>query len=310
MPNNHPKKLIVVAGPTAVGKTITAIQLAQYFHTEIISADSRQFYKELKIGTAAPSAEELSAVPHHFIGHLSIHDYYNASRFENDVLKLLEQLFKTYDVVIMVGGSGLYIDAVCKGIDDLPDIPIQTRNHLKQQFQQKGIEYLQQTLEKYDPEYYQQVDLQNHSRLLRALEIIFVSGKTVSELRNQATRKRNFDIIEIGLCLDRPILIERIHHRIDQMLQNGLLDEVEEYYPMRHLNALNTVGYKEFFKWKEGKISFEQAVEDLKTDTRRYAKRQMTWFRRYEKMQWFSPMEIKKIETYCDNIINLNTFAK
>lgn len=300
---NNNNTLIVIEGPTAVGKTTTAILLAKQFNTEIISADSRQFYKELKIGTAAPTQEELNEIPHHFVGNLSIHDYYNASRFENDVLQLLPKIFNKNNVVVMVGGSGLYIDAVCKGINDLPDIPKDFRESLKLQYQENGIEYLQNLLKQHDPEYYNQVDLNNYSRLLRALEVFFVSGKTFSELRAKPTQNRDFQIIEIGLALDRAVLNERIHQRVDSMLQNGLLDEVKEQFHNRHLNALNTVGYKELFEWMEEKTSFEQAIENIKTNTRRYAKRQMTWFRKNKQINWFSPIDQNKIFDFCFNII-------
>ncbi|MDD4847532.1 MAG: tRNA (adenosine(37)-N6)-dimethylallyltransferase MiaA [Bacteroidales bacterium] len=306
--HQHSNFLIVVEGPTAVGKTSIAILLAQHFQTEIISADSRQFYRELKIGTAAPTIVELAVAPHHFVGHLSVHDYYNVSRFEQDVLHLLPQLFEQHQVVIMVGGSGLYLDAVCKGINDLPDIPEDLRNDLKQKWKNNGIEYLQKMLQQYDPEYFQQVDIHNHSRLIRALEVILVSGKTFSELRAVPTAQRPFQTIHLGLCLERQQLIDRIHHRVEMMLQNGLIDEVREQYPNKNLNALNTVGYKELFEWMDGKVSQEQAIENLKTNTRRYAKRQMTWFRRNEAITWFDPSDIDKIIHFCDRNFTENNY--
>jgi len=280
------KRLIVIVGPTAIGKTAMAIRLAQHYGTEIISADSRQFYKELKIGVAAPSDAELAAVPHHFIGHLSIHDYYNASRFEKDAIQKITSLFEKHDIVVMTGGSGLYIDAVCNGIDELPDPPPELRAELQTLFQQEGIEALQKLLQTHDPEYYRTVDTKNPARLLRALEVCITAGQPYSTLRTQSLEERPFEVILIGLHCERALLNERIHHRVDEMIATGLLDEVEQLFPVRHLNALNTVGYKELFAWKEGKISFEQAVEDIKTNTRRYAKRQMTWFRKNPNIRW------------------------
>ena len=280
-----------MVGPTAIGKTAMAIRLAQRYRTEIISADSRQFYKELKIGVAAPSETELAAATHHFIGHISIYDYYNAARFEKDALQKLQQLFENHDVVVMTGGSGLYIDAVCNGIDELPDPSPELRAELKTLFQQEGVEALQKMLQTHDPEYYRTVDANNPARLLRALEVSITAGQPYSSLRAQTLEKRPFSVIFIGLHCERALLNERIHRRVDAMIASGLLDEVEQLFPVRHLNALNTVGYKELFAWKEGKISFEQAVEDIKTNTRRYAKRQMTWFRKNSAIRWVSPEE-------------------
>lgn len=280
------KRLVVVVGPTASGKTATAIALAQHYKTEIISADSRQFYKELKIGTAAPTPEELAAARHHFVGHLSIHDYYNASRFENDAVRKIEELFTDHDVVVMTGGSGLYIDAVCNGIDELPDPSPELREELKQLFETEGIAPLQEMLLKHDPEYYQVVDLKNSKRLLRALEVSITAGKPYSSLRSRRTEPRNFETVLIGLYCERDILNKRIHDRVDAMLEQGLLEEAMQYYPVRHLNALNTVGYKELYEWKAGNVDFEQAVENIKTNTRRYAKRQMTWFRKNSNIRW------------------------
>ena len=289
------KYLVVVVGPTAVGKTAMAIRLAQHYGTEIISADSRQFYKELKIGVAAPSDAELATATHHFIGHLSIYDYYNVSRFEKDALQKIQSLFENHDVVVMTGGSGLYIDAVCNGIDELPDPPPELRTELKTLLQKEGVEALQKLLQTHDPEYYRTVDTKNPARLLRALEICMTAGQPYSSLRAQKLEKRPFEVIYTGLHCERALLNERIHRRVDEMIAAGLLDEVEQLFPMRHLNALNTVGYKELFAWKEGKISFEQAVEDIKTNTRRYAKRQMTWFRKNIGIHWFLPTQWEEI---------------
>jgi len=291
---NH-KYLVVVVGPTAIGKTSMAIRLAQHFHTEIISADSRQFYRELKIGVAAPSDAELAAAKHHFIGHLSIYDYYSAARFETDALQTIQSLFENHEIVVMTGGSGLYIDAVCNGIDELPDPTPELRTKLKMIFQKEGIETLQKMLQSLDPEYYLTVDNKNPVRLLRALEVCITSGKPYSSLRSQISDERPFKTIFIGLHCERALLNERIHRRVENMLSSGLLDEIEQFFPVRHLNALNTVGYKELFAWKEGKISFEQAVEDIKTNTRRYAKRQMTWFRKNADIHWFLTEEWDEI---------------
>ena len=280
------KRLIVIAGPTASGKTATSIALARHYNTGIISADSRQFYRELKIGTAAPTPEELAAAKHHFIGHLSIYDYYNASQFEQDAIGTIEDIFTRHDVIIMTGGSGLYIDAVCNGIDDLPDPSPELRGELKLLFEQQGIDPLQEMLLKYDPEYYRIVDLNNSKRILRALEVSITAGKPYSLLRNKVPKKRSFEVTTIGLYCERDILNNRIHDRVDLMLKNGLLEEAMEYYPVKHLNALNTVGYKELYAWKDGIVDFAQAIEDIKTNTRRYAKRQMTWFRKNKDIQW------------------------
>lgn len=289
------KKLIVIAGPTAVGKTSFAIELAQQLNTEIISADSRQFYKEITIGTAKPTANELALVPHHFISNLSISDYYNVSKFENEVLVLLEKLFLTYDTVVMVGGSGLYIDAVCKGIDDLPDADDKLRSDLKNQFNKKGIEPLLKELQKLDPAYYEIVDKANPNRVLRALEVIKETGKTFTELRKNSKKERTFEIIKFCLNRERKELFERISIRVDQMIDEGLLEEVKSQIHNRKLNALNTVGYKEMYKYLDGEISLEQAITDLKTNSRRYAKRQLTWFKRDDSYCWIHPNQLDEV---------------
>lgn len=281
--------LIVILGPTAIGKTTMAIKLAQALDAEIISSDSRQFYKELKIGVAAPSDEELKAAPHHFIGHLSIHDYYNVSAYEQDVLKFLDSYFQKKNVVVMVGGSGLYIDAVCNGIDDFPDADDKLRNTLKEQYQNEGIDSLKVQLKELDPVYYEVVDLNNPKRIIRALEVCLATGKPFSEQRKNKSVEREFNIIKIGLTRPRNELNEIIHKRVDIMFEMGLLDEVKGLYPNKNLNALNTVGYKEIFNYLDGEWSLDLAIEKIKTHTRRYAKRQMTWFKRDENIQWFSP---------------------
>jgi tRNA dimethylallyltransferase len=289
------KKLFVITGPTAIGKTSLAIDIAKKLDTEIISADSRQFYKELKIGVAAPSDEELSAVKHHFVGHLSITDYYNVSRFEQDVLAFLERFFKTNDNAVMVGGSGLYIDAVCKGIDDLPDPDENLRQNLKENLKTNGIEHLQQLLQELDPDYFDIVDLNNPNRLLRALEVIIQTGETYTSLRNSQPRKRDFEIIKIGLNRPRVELVEIIEKRVDSMIADGLVEEIRSLEKHRGVNALKTVGYQEIFSYFDGTFTLDEAIEKIKTNTRRYAKRQITWFKRDKDINWFLPAERKRI---------------
>ena len=295
---NSGKYLVVIAGPTAVGKTDFSIRLAQQCKTEIISADSRQFYDEMSIGTAKPDQQQLSEVKHHFIGHLSIHDYYNVSRFENDALQVLHKLFLSKNLVFLVGGSGLYIDAVCNGIDEFPDPEPELRNHLKGIFQDEGIHKLQEMLSAIDPEYFETVDINNPNRLLRAIEVCQSTGKKFSELRLNSSKKRDFQTIKIGLNLPRPELFNRIELRVDQMIENGLVEEVKSLLSFRHLNALNTVGYKEVFEYLDSEITLEQAITNIKTNTRRYAKRQLTWFNRTDEYSWFEPTQINEITNY------------
>jgi len=280
------KKLIIVAGPTSVGKTSYAIELAQKYDTSIISADSRQFYRELKIGTAAPTNEEMQAAKHYFIGNLSIHNYYNVSLYEQEALKLLTELFKTKDIVIAVGGSGLYIDALCYGIDELPDANPEIRNIIKEKYKQNGIKYLQNEVKRLDPEYFAIADTKNHKRLQRALEVIYETGKTYTSQRIQKKKSRDFEIEKLVLNMPREILYQRINKRVDIMVENGLIEEAKGLFKHRELNALNTVGYKELFEYFDDKISKEQAIIDIKTHSRRYAKRQITWFKRYNDFEW------------------------
>ena len=295
---NSNKFLVVIAGPTAVGKTDVAITLAKEWHTEIISADSRQFYSEMSIGTAKPDSQQLNEVKHHFVGQLSIHDYYNVSKFETESLLLLQKLFEIHDIVFMVGGSGLYIDAVCKGIDDFPDPEPELRAYLKGIYMDDGIGKLQEMLLSLDPEYYATVDINNPNRLLRALEVCHTTGKKFSEQRLNSAKNRDFRIIKIGLALPRPELFSRIESRVDQMIENGLVKEVENLLPFRHLNALKTVGYKEIFEFLNSEITLQQAIVNIKTNTRRYAKRQLTWFNRTDEYKWFEPSQIKEITNY------------
>ncbi len=272
--------LLVITGPTAVGKTALTVDLAIQLNTSVISADSRQFYKELRIGTAFPTEQELKGVPHHFLGHLSINDYYSVSKFEQDVLNLLPSLFQQNNIVILTGGSGLYIDAVCKGIDDLPDPDPKIRNYVMDLFDKEGIEGLRNQIKKLDPEFYEQADIANHKRIMRALEVTIQMGEPYSRFLTNSSKSRSFEIVKY--CLNRPreILFDRINQRVDQMMENGLLDEVKSLIPFKNYNALNTVGYKELFDYLDGKLTYEQAIEDIKTHTRRYAKRQLTWFKR------------------------------
>lgn len=283
------KTLIVILGPTASGKTTLAIELAQELNTEIISADSRQFYKEIPIGTAAPNAEELKKVKHHFVGNLSVEDAYNVSAFEQDALQVIKTAFQKHDQLIMVGGSGLYLDAVCKGIDELPDPDPELRNTLNTLFEEQGIEALRQKLKSLDPDYYEKVDKQNPKRLLRALEVCLQTGKTYSELRLNTSQQRDFNILKIGLKIPREELNQRINLRTDLMLKTGWLEEAKKVFPKRELNALNTVGFKELFNYLSGEWELDFAIEKIKTNTRRYAKRQMTWFRKDSKINWFEP---------------------
>ncbi|PLX11754.1 MAG: tRNA (adenosine(37)-N6)-dimethylallyltransferase MiaA [Marinilabiliales bacterium] len=301
MESKKPATLIVIQGPTAVGKTSVSIELAKKYNCDIISADSRQFYKEIPIGTAAPKFEEMDGVKHHFIGNISIENYYNVSMFEMEVLSLLKNYFKNNNIMIMVGGSGLYIDAVCKGIDRLPDIDLNLRESLKSLFENEGLKAIQEKLLNLDPEYYKQVDINNPKRILRALEVCLQTGKTYTSLRKGKPAKRPFKIIKIGLEMDRKQLNERIERRLYSMLEEEWLDEVKSVIKYRNVNALNTVGYKELFKYLDGDWDFQTAIEKIKVNTRRFAKRQITWFKRYDDIVWFSPKDTDNIVEFLDN---------
>ena len=292
------KTLIVIVGPTGIGKTDLGIYLAKQLDTEIVSADSRQFYKELKIGTAVPNDEELKEIKHHFIGNKSIDEYYNASSFEFEVIDLLDNLFIDKNTVILLGGSGMYVDAVCKGIDYLPEINMEIRNKLTKKFEDEGIESLRFELKKYDPEYYKTADLRNPKRLLKALEISMQTGKPYSSFRVQEKKERNFSIVKIGLNINRDELYKRIEQRVDNMIEKGLLDEAKQFLQKKNLNALNTVGYKELFPYFEGEYSLERAIELIKRNTRRYAKRQLSWFNRDKEIKWFKPSEREEVLEY------------
>jgi len=271
------KYLIVIAGPTAVGKTELTIDLAKYFHSEIISSDSRQFYREMNIGTAKPTEEELAQVKHHFIDDLSIHDAYSVGDFERDGLQLLDELFRKLDVVFITGGSGLYIKALCEGLDQFPDVPENILDHYKSLLSTQGIEVLQKELAEVDPDYYQRVDSQNPHRLIRALSVCKASGKAFSSFLQQEKAVRNFTPIFICLQREREELYDRINRRVEIMLKEGLIQEAKELFPFRHLNALQTVGYQELFEFMNNQISQAEAIELIKRNTRRYAKRQGTW---------------------------------
>ncbi len=275
------KKLLVIYGPTAVGKTSLAIQLALQHKTDIISADSRQFFKEMKIGTAVPEQEELDAVNHYFIQHKSIHDNYNVGLFEKEAISKIEQLFKHHNTLIMVGGSGLYIDAVCKGLDTFPDIDETLRIELKQKFEDYGLQWLQDEVKKIDPIFYASSDVNNHQRLLRCLEVCKQSGQTFSSFKNKQNKIRPFEVEYISIRMDREKLYQRINDRVDIMMEKGLLQEVESLIKFQDLNALKTVGYSELFQYLNNDISLERAIELIKQNSRRYAKRQMTWLKRY-----------------------------
>jgi tRNA dimethylallyltransferase len=281
------KYLISIVGATAIGKTALSIQLAQHFKTEIISCDSRQFFKEMTIGTAVPTAAELNAAKHHFIQHISIFDAYNVGQFEKDAIQKLDELFQIHDVVIMVGGSGLYVDAVLKGLDNFPKVDPQIREHLNQKLETKGIASLQEQLQELDPVYYKKVALENPHRLIRALEICIGSGKPYSSFLKAETTQRNFTSIKIGLTADREIIYDRINRRVDIMMQEGLLEEAKSLHKHKTLNALQTVGYRELFSYLDDEFTLDFAISEIKKNTRRFAKRQGTWFRRDEDTIWF-----------------------
>nr|WP_051720176.1 tRNA (adenosine(37)-N6)-dimethylallyltransferase MiaA [Anditalea andensis] len=287
--------LIVIAGPTAVGKTDLCIKLAKKFNTSILSSDSRQFFKEMNIGTAKPTVSELMEAKHYFIDHLSIHDPYDVRIFEKETLQLLENLFKNHKCVIMTGGSGLYIDAVCQGFDEMPDIDPLIREELNRLYRTSGIESLQRLLSEVDPEYFETVDKNNPHRLIRALEVFRGTGKPFSSFREKKRVDRPFKIIKIALYRDRAELYARIDMRMDQMIAQGLFEEARELFAFKDLNALQTVGYKEIFDFIEGRYDLEEAIRLLKRNSRRYAKRQMTWFRRDESYVWFHPSQNDQI---------------
>lgn len=292
------KHLVVIAGPTASGKTSTAIKIARALGSVIVSADSRQFYKEIPIGTAAPTQEEQSQVQHFMVHNLSIDDKYDVADYERDVLNLLNELFVKYDTVVMTGGSGLFIDAVCNGLDSIPDISEENRQYVNELFEKGGLPSLQNELKLLDPEYYELVDRQNARRLQRAIEVCRQTGLPYSSFRKNKNKERDFKVIKIALLWERNELIGRINTRVEMMVHDGLIDEARSVYHKRYLNSLNTVGYKELFQYFEGSISLNEAIEQIKISTRQYAKRQMTWFRKNNDYQWFTIDETDKMLEY------------
>ena len=294
----HKQKLIVLVGPTGVGKTELSLDIAEHFNTEIISADSRQLYKELKIGTAAPTPDEMSRVPHHLVGTLELDDYYSAAKYEEEVLGLLDHLFQEKDIYLLTGGSMMYIDAVCKGIDDIPTIDDITRKHLLERFDEEGLEQLCAELKLLDPSYYDRVDLKNHKRVIHALEICYMTGKPYSSFLTSEDKERPFDIIKVGLSREREELYERINQRVYKMIVEGLIEEVQRSFEFRNLNSMNTVGYKEIVNYLEGKWTKEFAIEKIQQNSRNYAKKQMTWFKRDKDIKWFHPSEKSEILDY------------
>ncbi|WP_129717836.1 tRNA (adenosine(37)-N6)-dimethylallyltransferase MiaA [Pedobacter sp. SYP-B3415] len=290
------KLLVVIAGPTAIGKTALAVRLARHFRTEIISADSRQLFREMEIGTAKPDADELAAAPHHFINSHSISTLFSTGDFEAAALSKLDELFKKYQIVIAVGGSGLYINALCNGLDDMPEINLDIRAQMNRLHEEEGIDTIRARLKEVDPEYAAIVDLNNPQRMIRGLEVFYSTGQKLSAMRTQRRKIRPFKILRIALNTDRAVLYNRINNRVDMMMSAGLLDEVRSLLPYRELNALQTVGYSELFNYLDGESSLEEAVDRIKQNTRRFAKRQLTWFRKDSDMHWFEPDAYPKIE--------------
>lgn len=295
--------LIVLVGPTGVGKTDISIDIARYFKSEIISADSRQFFREMKIGTAVPTEQQLKTIKHYFIGFLSIKDYYSSSLFERDVLELLPKLFSKNNIILMSGGSGMYIDSVCNGIDDIPDVDPDVREKYIDQYNAEGIEGLRVTLKLLDPEHYANVDLKNYKRIIRALEICDTAGRPYSSFLKKQKRERDFGIIKIGLERPREDLYKRINSRVDNMVAMGLKNEAKQLYEFRNLNALKSVGYREFFDVFEGNISEEKAIELIKRNSRRYAKRQLTWWGKDKDIKWLNPEHTQEIIQFIENEI-------
>lgn len=304
---SHKKHLIVIVGPTAIGKTSLAIEVAKHFNTEILSSDSRQFYKEMNIGTAVPSKEELSAVKHHFIQHLSVHQAYSVGEFERDAIAFINEFFKTHDALVMVGGSGLYEKAVTQGLDEFPEVDPGIRKQLNDELDLMGLTELQEELKEADPSYYQEIDIENPHRIIRALEIIRGTGKPFSSFLSKNTKKRDFETIKIGLTLERSKIYDRINRRVDIMMEDGLLDEVKDLYDLKGLNALNTVGYSELFNYLDEVWELDFAIAEIKKNTRRFAKRQLTWYRKEEHLTWFNPKEKKEVIEFIENQINSST---
>lgn len=294
------KTLVVVTGPTAVGKTALAIELARHYQTEILSADARQFFREMKIGTSMPSDEELATVRHHFIGHLSVADYYNVSMYEQQALLLLDRLFMKHDHVVLAGGSGLYIDTLCHGIDSLPEADPEIRRKVRRFYMQHGLPGIRSWLRSIDPVYYNRVDLANPNRMMRGLEVHLQTGKPYSEHLSRPSQPRPFAIKMIVLNRDRQELFAMINDRVDRMVRAGLVEEALACYPFRDTNALKTVGYKEVFAWLSNAWPLHTAIEKIKTNTRRYARRQLTWFKRYSDAGWFHPDDAQAVRQFIE----------
>jgi len=299
------KYLVVVLGPTGVGKTDLSIALAERYNTSIVSSDSRQIYREMNVGTAVPEQEYLDRVKHYFIGDLSIHDYYNSWEYEKQAVAKIEELHKSSDVVLLVGGSMMYIDAVCNGIDDIPTIDPQLRADILKKYEEEGLESIRMQLKQLDPVFYDEVDLKNAKRVIHAVEVCLMAGKPYSSMRTNKGRERSFEIIKLGLNRDREELYDRINKRVDIMFADGLEDEARSLYPYKSLNSLNTVGYKELFGYFNGEYDFEEAVRLIKRNSRRYAKRQLSWFNRDESIQWFNPDNEAEILNALDKRIQL-----
>lgn len=295
--------LIVITGPTSIGKTDISLKIAEHFNTVIISADSRQIYREMKTGTAVPPEEQLRQIRHYFIGTRSIHEYYNASMFEDEVIELLKTLFNENHTVVMTGGSMLYVDAVCRGIDDLPTVDLEIRKELLRLFETGGIEALRFELKRVDPEYYRSTDLRNYKRLLHAVEISRMTGRPYSEFRKGIVKERPFRIVKAGLKTSRENLYKRINYRVDRMVSDGLEEEARQLYPFAGLNALNTVGYREWFSFFRGEIGREEAIAQIKSNTRRYARKQLTWFRKDPEIHWFDLEETGRIIPWLEEIM-------
>jgi len=298
------KYLIVIVGPTGAGKTSVSIALAKHFASEVISSDSRQIYKNLTIGTAAITPEEQEGIPHHFVGTLDIEENFNAFEYEQQALALMDNRFQDHDTLVMCGGSMMYIDAVCKGIDVMPDVDLAIREQLKQRVEDEGVAALSAELKEVDKTYYHSIDIKNPARVIHGLEVYLTTGKPISSFRNNAPKERPFKIIKIGITLPREDLYDRINKRVDKMLSDGLLDEARHFYPYRECNSLKTVGYRELFEYFDGKIALDEAVRLIKRNSRHYAKKQLTWFRKDASIQWFLPSEIEKILHYSDKVIN------
>ena len=298
------KHLITIIGPTAIGKTNLAIRIANYFKTEIVSADSRQFYKEMNIGTAKPSNSELNSIKHHLVNNKSINDNYNISDYEKDALKSIKSIFNKNDVAILVGGSGLYINTVLYGLDEIPEISDEIRNSLYLDLELKGIKKLQEELKLLDPASYSNIDINNPRRLIRALEVSISTGKSYSSFLKKKKKKRDFNIIVLGINQDRLELYDKINARVDNMVESGLINEVKELYNLKGLNALNTIGYREVFNYIEDKYSLDECINEIKKNTRRYAKRQLTWFKSIDRVEWITPeYNFEKIIAYINNLI-------